>query len=578
MTSTRPVQNGRQPLFSFVVVAVFCVALAPVARPQANSTAPAAGTPPNSSTTAESAPAIPRAPSAPSSAPAAVSAPHVSVSPLGGALDLLRKGRLTEAADAYSKIIASGTDVAAGYAGLARVNLKEKNVSGAYTAAAKAVDLDPKFSDGHVALGEVYFRQGNLADAEKEWISVVNSGHATARAYYGLYLISHATSNFKSAKARIDRAHQLNPDDPDIWRAWAFTLGREQRLKELRDFMAAQRIGPDADADRHEGMSHYITMLEDESKRSLHTCTLATKADSTETNLAQLMNDPERLRAYGIEVKLNGQSSHLMIDTGAGGIVVDRRVAEKAGVTRIVDAKTSGIGDKGDVAGYVGYVKSIQVGGLEFHDCYIDVYGKRSVQGDDGLIGTDVFSSFLVDVDFPNGKLRLSQLPVDPTVADAPLALQSQRSETAVWHDRYIAPEMKSYNPIFRFGHMLLIPTSLNESPTKLFLIDTGAWDSTVTPAFARESSKVRREEDAHVTGLSGEVKNVYTVDRANIRFAHFVQDREDLIAFDLTPISNSAGTEISGILGFRLLWQLDIKIDYRDGLVDFTYDANRFH
>ena len=564
--------------YGLLMAGFLCAVLAPVARPQANSTAPAAGTPPNSSTTAESGPAIPPASSTPALAPTPVpvTTPHVSVSPLGGALELLRKGRLTEAADAYNKIIASGADVSAGYAGLARVNLKEKNVSGAYTAAAKAVDLDPKFSDGHVALGEVYFRQGKLADAEKEWISVVNSGHATARAYFGLYLISHATSNFKSAKARIDRAHQLNPDDPDIWRAWAFTLGREQRLKELRDFMAAQRI--DADTDRHEGMSHYITMLEDESKRSLKPCTLATKADSTETNLAQLMNDPERLRAYGIEVKLNGQSSHLMIDTGAGGIVVDRRVAEKAGVTRIVDAKTSGIGDKGDVAGYVGYVKSIQVGGLEFHDCYLDVYGKRSVQGDDGLIGTDVFSSFLVDVDFPNGKLRLSQLPVDPTVADAPLALQSQRAETAVWNDRYIAPEMKSYNPIFRFGHMLLIPTSLNESPTKLFLIDTGAWDSTVTPAFARESSKVRREEDAHVTGLSGEVKNVYTVDRANIRFAHFVQDREDLIAFDLTPISNSAGTEISGILGFRLLWQLDIKIDYRDGLVDFTYDANRFH
>ena len=564
--------------YGLLMAGFLCAVLAPVARPQANSTAPAAGTPPNSSTTAESGPAIPPASSTPALAPTPVpvTAPHVSVSPLGGALELLRKARLTKAADAYNKIIASGADVSAGYAGLARVNLKEKNVSGAYTAAAKAVDLDPKFSDGHVALGEVYFRQGKLADAEKEWISVVNSGHATARAYFGLYLISHATSNFKSAKARIDRAHQLNPDDPDIWRAWAFTLGREQRLKELRDFMAAQRI--DADTDRHEGMSHYITMLEDESKRSLKPCTLATKADSTETNLAQLMNDPERLRAYGIEVKLNGQSSHLMIDTGAGGIVVDRRVAEKAGVTRIVDAKTSGIGDKGDVAGYVGYVKSIQVGGLEFHDCYLDVYGKRSVQGDDGLIGTDVFSSFLVDVDFPNGKLRLSQLPVDPTVADAPLALQSQRAETAVWNDHYIAPEMKSYNPIFRFGHMLLIPTSLNESPTKLFLIDTGAWDSTVTPAFARESSKVRREEDAHVTGLSGEVKNVYTVDRANIRFAHFVQDREDLIAFDLTPISNSAGTEISGILGFRLLWQLDIKIDYRDGLVDFTYDANRFH
>jgi Flp pilus assembly protein TadD/predicted aspartyl protease len=563
---------SRSILRSILLTGIFSAALAPIARPQANSRAPAAGTPPNASTPPESAPATPPPPST----PARVAAPHVSVSPLEGALDLLRDGRLTEAADAYNKIIASGADVPAGYAGLARVNLKEKNVSDAYTAAAKAVELDPKFSDGHVALGEVYFRQGKLADAEKEWISVVNSGHATARAYYGLYRISHATSNFKSAKARIDRAHQLNPDDPDIWRAWAFALGREQRLKELQDFMAAHRI--EADANEREGMTHYITMLEDESKRSLQTCTLATKADSTETNLAQLMDDPERLRAFGIEVKLNGQSSHLMIDTGSGGIIIDRRVAEKAGVTHIVDTKTGGIGDKGDVAGYVGYVKSIQVGGLEFHDCYIDVYGKRLMKGDDGLIGTDVFSSFLVDLDFPSGKLRLSQLPVDPSAAAAPVALQSQRTETAVWHDRFIAPEMKSYNPLFRFGHLLLIPTSLNDSPTKLFLIDTGAWDNTVTTSFARETSKVRREEDAHVTGLSGEVKHVYTVDRAKIRFGHFVQDRQDLISFDLTPISNSAGTEISGILGFRLLWQLDIKLDYRDGLVDFTYDPKRFH
>jgi len=36
--------------------------------------------------------------------------------------------------------------------------------------------------------------------------------------------------------------------------------------------------------------------------------------------------------------------------------------------------------------------------------------------------------------------------------------------------------------------------------------------------------------------------------------------------------MSASVGTEISGILGFDLLSILDIKIDYRDGLVDFIY------
>jgi len=39
-----------------------------------------------------------------------------------------------------------------------------------------------------------------------------------------------------------------------------------------------------------------------------------------------------------------------------------------------------------------------------------------------------------------------------------------------------------------------------------------------------------------------------------------------------------SAGTEVSGTLGFGMLFLLDIKIDYRDGLVDFSYDEHRFH
>jgi hypothetical protein len=39
-----------------------------------------------------------------------------------------------------------------------------------------------------------------------------------------------------------------------------------------------------------------------------------------------------------------------------------------------------------------------------------------------------------------------------------------------------------------------------------------------------------------------------------------------------MSNISHSVGTEISGTLGFNLLSMLDIKIDYRDGLVDFVY------
>jgi hypothetical protein len=39
-----------------------------------------------------------------------------------------------------------------------------------------------------------------------------------------------------------------------------------------------------------------------------------------------------------------------------------------------------------------------------------------------------------------------------------------------------------------------------------------------------------------------------------------------------LSSLSQNAGTEVSGILGFITLNQLDVKIDYRDGLVDFVF------
>jgi hypothetical protein len=72
-------------------------------------------------------------------------------------------------------------------------------------------------------------------------------------------------------------------------------------------------------------------------------------------------------------------------------------------------------------------------------------------------------------------------------------------------------------------------------------------------------------------------VKNVYRADKAILQFGHLRQENQDLVAFDLGHISDHTGTEISGTLGFALLRLLDIKIDYRDGLVDFEYDAKRW-
>ena len=81
-----------------------------------------------------------------------------------------------------------------------------------------------------------------------------------------------------------------------------------------------------------------------------------------------------------------------------------------------------------------------------------------------------------------------------------------------------------------------------------------------------------------HVTGLNGAVKNVYRGDELTLTFGNLRQKNEDIVAFDTTNISDTIGTEVSGALGFAMLRMLDVKIDYRDGLVKFSFDPKRWH
>jgi hypothetical protein len=78
------------------------------------------------------------------------------------------------------------------------------------------------------------------------------------------------------------------------------------------------------------------------------------------------------------------------------------------------------------------------------------------------------------------------------------------------------------------------------------------------------------------VKGLNGSVKNVFRADDLTFEFGHLRQRNLNVVAFDTNHISNSIGVEVSGTLGFAMLSSLDIKIDYRDGLVEFSYNPNR--
>ncbi|HYL93206.1 MAG TPA: aspartyl protease family protein [Alphaproteobacteria bacterium] len=508
---------------------------------------------------------------APSSAPPA--------DPLAAAHQDLLNGKYDDALAKYKTVVAQDGKSGEGRAGLVRTYLKRGEIDLALEAASKAVADLPDSVPVHAALGEVYFRQAKMGEAEQEFLRAINTPKPDARAYLGLAILYDAYSMHASARKMLLLAHTLAPTDPDIHKRWIQSRPRSEQIEWLEKRIA------DAATDDEElraSLRSRLDLLKDREKHPGVYCRLANKLSATEAELKPLMIDNTHISGFGLSVKLNGQSSKLLLDTGASGIFINRRLAQKAGIKPLVTTTYGGIGDKGEGTSYLGYADSIRIGELEFQNCLVEVSDKRSVLGDDGLIGANVFSDYLVTIDFLWQKLRLQELPKRPDGLEAAPTLASSleddedgaESPQRAPQDRYIAPEMKSFTKVFRFGHELLIPTRVGNAPPKLFLIDTGAMFNSISPAAAREVTKIHNDAFTTVTGVSGHVKKVYSADKAMLTFSHFQQENQDLTTFDLSGMSRNTGTEVSGILGFVTLRRFQLKIDYRDGLVDFVYSS----
>jgi hypothetical protein len=142
--------------------------------------------------------------------------------------------------------------------------------------------------------------------------------------------------------------------------------------------------------------------------------------------------------------------------------------------------------------------------------------------------------------------------------------------------DRYVAPEMRDWTHVYRIGPDLLLPASLNNTGQKMFILDTGAGDTVVSPDVARGVTKVHGDSPIVIHGTNGKVDKVYSADSIVFGFANLSQRVEDVISIATSQVSKDLDMEVAGFIGFTALGQLTISIDYRDGLVHFAYDPNR--
>lgn len=517
---------------------------------------------------------------------------------LATAEHLFQSGKFAEAIQQYQQALKTNPRLVPAQAGLIRAYLDDDQVDAAFDFARTSLALQPDSALLLAAMGNVQYRRGEFSDAQTSFLRAQKIDPNLVQTYLGLGRIYRAASLYRRAYEETRRAHEIAPQDAEVQRAWLALLPRGERLKALEAYLAA----PHAD-DREENakLHSWLEYLRATAGEPVHACKLANNIEKTEVPMQIFLRDTRRVAGYGLIVKINNRSQRLLLDTGASGLVISRGAAEKAGLRRISAVQLGGIGDRGRRDAFLAVADEVRIGDLNFKDCVITVSEKSMGLDEDGLIGADVFSSYVVDIDIPGDRLRLTPLPRRPedTVVQATLASEAhfnrdadeqsnpvRNSPTAeaippgplgrLPKDRYIAPEMADWAKVFRFGHDLLIPTRVNDSKTLLFVLDTGASTNTMSTKAARDITKVRSDDATKVKGLSGAVNNVYSADNATLQFGNIRQPNQDMVTFDLSPISKNLGVEVSGFLGFATFRQLEMKIDYRDGLVGFVYDPSK--
>jgi tetratricopeptide (TPR) repeat protein len=485
-----------------------------------------------------------------SQSPVPSSASDATKDALSAANALFKQGKFQESAAAYVEILKKDSSSAQAYAGAVKSYLKADDVKAADENSQRALAALPQSALAHAMRGDVYFRQALMPESEREYRTALKLDDKCARAWLGIGRLNSAASRRHSAKQSFTKAHELEPQDGDILYYWAQRLPYPQNVTELEKHLAEYHSDPDKERAERE----YIGFIKNLAGRRIWVP--ARPVEQAEIKMETLLFRPRApQRGFGLRVRFNDQtSSSLLLDTGASGVTIKRKLAEKIGATRLSDLTMKGVGDSGPVSGYDAWVDKVTIGDLEFHDCVVHVSTKDNFGEEDGFIGANIFEDYLVTLDFPAGKIRLAPLP--------------KRSDDA---DEHRPADLQSFTQVFSFGHLLLMPTNVGDTASGLFALDTGALTNSMSPAMARQVGKVH-DSNIHVRGVSGAVKDVYTADKALLQFSHFRQSNEEMVTFDVSPLSKTIGTEVSGFIGFTTLKKLKIMIDYRDGLVDFDY------
>jgi tetratricopeptide (TPR) repeat protein len=451
-------------------------------------------------------------------------------------------GNYPSAEELYAKALAERPQDVELSAALVRTLLQEGKIELAATQADSGVAANPHSAAALTAVAEVELRQGRPWLAMRLLNAAKTADPCFARSHLIRSRVLRIDSMYASERAEIQRAYEIDPADPEIKSAWKGVVYPAQEVESLAQALASTKdIEPEVRKKADATMYSILPLLSETSQ----TCEVLPTAESATLPLLPFTpDDPKQIEGYRLLVQLPQGETKFLVDTAASGFYVSRALAEANGWKH--DPKAA----DGTV-----HVDNVRIGPLEFRDCTAGVTDATLPDKSGGFIGTDVFASYLITLDFPSAKVTLAPLP---------------RQAGVLPGDRSTSPELAGFVPVYHRGHYLLLPVGFKNKSRKLFILASSMVYSTMTSEAAHSVSRLTLNF-TNPERTASHTEEAFFRDTFEMQLANLPPARyRHILEFDTSTIDRKVGLQIAGMLGLDILRPTTVHLDYRDGLVKF--------
>jgi len=239
----------------------------------------------------------------------------------------------------------------------------------------------------------------------------------------------------------------------------------------------------------------------------------------------------------------------LVLDTGAGTTVITEELSSCIGLEATEVREAMGAAGR-KIAVSLGTAERISIGDSSLENVQVGIVKDFPRCAGQGAIGYNFLREFILTIDYRGSTVQLAS------------STEKRVAEGGV-RERVPLRIASPARPV------LLVDVLINDRSSWRFFLDTGASQTVISPALAREIGIVTARAGA-ITGAGGEVQgSVGQVRSLSVGKAR--RDSLPVVVSDIfSHLSQALGVQVEGILGYDFLSNFKVEIDYHEETVSF--------